>query len=96
MTYSETHVVLVKKQETRNQDDTYDKILDGKLASREYVKRHSLTRRLELCALSTDYIKQRVGVTFIRERKVIKDEPNMHSNRSICFSQFFDHNVNHF
>ncbi len=41
MTYSETHMVLVKKQETRNQDDTYDKILDGKLASREYVKRHS-------------------------------------------------------
>jgi hypothetical protein len=44
MTYSETHMVLVKKQETRNQDDTYDEILDDKLASKECVKRHSLTR----------------------------------------------------
>jgi hypothetical protein len=96
MTYSETHMVLVKKQETRNQDDTYDEILDDKLPKNMLNVIALRDLRIELCALSTDYIKQRVGVTFIRERKVIKDEPNMHSNRSICFSQFFDHNVNHF
>ncbi len=48
MTCSETHRVLVKKQETRNQDDTYDEILDDKLASEEYVKRHSPYKSYEL------------------------------------------------
>jgi hypothetical protein len=97
MTFSETHRVLVKKQETRNQVDTYDEILVDKWLLKNMLNVIALQElRIVLCASSSNCIKRRVDATFLRERKVIKNEPEMYSSRSICFSQFFDYNVNHF